>query len=120
MKSKIYLNVQGLLDDLFKLVVQVYDLGFELMFIIVVWCGGVFIGIVVQEYLVFYGIEIDNIVIRILFYQGIDDQVKEVKVYGLNYLVKNIQYQDRLFIVDDVFDSGCFVQVIINKLIDLC
>ena len=120
MKSKTYLNAQGLLDDSFKLAAQVYDSGFEPTFIIAVWRGGAPIGIAVQEYLAFHGIETDNIAIRTSSYQGIDDQAKEVKVHGLNYLVKNIQHQDKLLIVDDVFDSGRSVQAIINKLTDLC
>lgn len=120
MKSKTYLNAQGLLDDSFKLAAQVYDSGFEPTFIIAVWRGGAPIGIAVQEYLAFHGVETDNIAIRTSSYQGIDDQAKEVKVHGLNYLVKNIQHQDKLLIVDDVFDSGRSVQAIINKLTDLC
>ena len=77
MKSKTYLNAQGLLDDSFKLAAQVYDSGFEPTFIIAVWRGGAPIGIAVQEYLAFHGIETDNIAIRTSSYQGIDDQPKD-------------------------------------------
>ncbi len=119
MKSKTYLSAQGLLDDSFRLAAKVYDSGFEPTFIIAVWRGGAPIGIAVQEYLAFHGIETDNIAIRTSSYQGIDNQAKEVKVHGLNYLVKNIQHHDRLLIVDDVFDSGRSIEAIIRELTSL-
>lgn len=119
MKSKTYLSAQGLLEDSFRLAEKVYESGFKPTFIIVVWRGGAPIGIAVQEYLAFHGIETDNIAIRTSSYQGIDNQAKEVKVHGLNYLVKNIQHHDRLLIVDDVFDSGRSIEAIIDKLTDL-
>jgi len=37
-------------------------------------------------------------------------------VFGLNYLVKNVQQHDRLLIVDDVFDTGRSIEAIINEL----
>lgn len=120
MKSKTYLDAQGLLEDSFKLAEKVLVSGFKPTFIIAVWRGGAPIGIAVQEYLAFHGIETDNIAIRTSSYQGIDMQAKEVKVHGLNYLVKNIQFQDRLLIVDDVFDSGRSVEAIIQRLTELC
>lgn len=116
MKNKTYLSAQGLLEDSFRLAEKVYQSGFQPTFIIAVWRGGAPIGIAVQEYLAFHGIETDNIAIRTASYQGIDNQAKEVKVQGLNYLVKNIQHHDRLLIVDDVFDSGRSVEAIIDKL----
>lgn len=119
MKSKTYLSAQGLLEDSFRLAEKVYESGFKPTFIIAVWRGGAPIGIAVQEYLAFHGIETDNIAIRTSSYQGIDNQAKEVKVHGLNYLVKNIQHHDRLLIVDDVFDSGRSIEAIIDKLTDL-
>lgn len=119
MKSKTYLSAQGLLEDAFRLAEKVFQSGFQPTFIIAVWRGGVPIGIALQEYLAFRGIETDNIAIRTSSYQGIDNQAKEVKVHGLNYLVKNIQHHDRLLIVDDVFDSGRSIEAIIEKLTEL-
>ena len=58
----------------------------------------------------------DNIAIRTSSYSGIDKQSREVKVSGLDYLIKNIQQHDRLLIVDDVFDTGRSVDAIIDEL----
>lgn len=116
MSAKLYLTAQGLLEDSYKLAAQVLDSGFRPTFMIAVWRGGAPIGIAVQEYLDYHGVETDNIAIRTSSYQGIDNQAKEVKVHGLNYLVKNVKHEDSLLIVDDVFDSGRSIEAIINEL----
>lgn len=114
--SKVYLTAQGLLEDSFKLAEHVLVSGFKPTFIIAVWRGGAPIGIAVQEYLDFHGIQTDNIAIRTSSYSGIDKQQRQVKVSGLDYLIENIQHHDRLLIVDDVFDTGRSVEAIINEL----
>ena len=116
--SKVYLSAQSLLEDSFKLANQVLESGFEPTFIIAVWRGGAPIGIAVQEFLHFHGIHADNIAIRTSSYTGIDQQSREVKVSGLDYLIKTMQHTDRLLIVDDVFDTGRSVEAIIDKLTD--
>jgi hypoxanthine phosphoribosyltransferase len=114
--NKVYLTAQGLLEDSFKLAHRILESGFKPTFIIAVWRGGAPIGIAVQEYLHFHGVHADNIAIRTSSYTGIDNQSREVKVFGLDYLVKNIQHHDRLLIVDDVFDTGRSVEAIINEI----
>ena len=114
--NKVYLTAQSLLEDSFKLAHQILESGFKPTFIIAVWRGGAPIGIAVQEYLHFHGIHADNIAIRTSSYSGIDNQSREVKVLGLEYLVKNFQHHDRLLIVDDVFDTGRSVEAIIDEL----
>ena len=114
--NKVYLTAQSLLEDSFKLAHKVLESGFKPTFIIAVWRGGAPIGIAVQEYLHFHGVHSDNIAIRTSSYSGIDNQSRQVKVSGLDYLIKNIQHHDRLLIVDDVFDTGRSVEAIINEL----
>ncbi|MEA3467669.1 MAG: phosphoribosyltransferase family protein [Thermodesulfobacteriota bacterium] len=114
--NKTYLTAQGLLEDSFKLAQQILESGFKPTFIIAVWRGGAPIGIAVQEFLSFHGIQTDNIAIRTSSYSGIDNKTREIKLFGLNYLVKNMQHSDRLLIVDDVFDTGRSVEAIINEL----
>lgn len=114
--NKVYLTAQGLLEDSFKLAHKVLESGFKPTFIIAVWRGGAPIGIAVQEFLHFHGIHADNIAIRTSSYSGIDNQARQVKVSGLDYLIKNMQQSDHLLIVDDVFDTGKSVEAIINEL----
>jgi hypoxanthine phosphoribosyltransferase len=115
--EKQYLSAQGLLEDSFELASIIVESGFRPTFMIAVWRGGVPMGIAVQEFLSFHGIETDNIAIRTSSYAaGIDMQSREVRVHGLNYLMKNIKHQDSLLIVDDVFDTGRSIEAILDEL----
>lgn len=111
-----YLDAQQLLEDSFQLADQVLHSGFRPSFMIAVWRGGVPIGIAVQEYLAYHGIQTDHIAIRTASYSGIDQQSREIRVSGLNYLVRHMNHEDRLLIVDDVFDTGRSIQAIVQQL----
>lgn len=115
--EKLFLTADGLLEDSWKLAAKVLASGFRPTFMIAIWRGGAPIGIAVQEYLSYHGVETDNIAIRTSSYSsGIDEQSREVRVYGLSYLIEKVQHEDSLLIVDDVFDSGRSVEAIINEL----
>lgn len=116
MAAKQYLTAQGLLEDAFELGVHILNSGFRPTFMIAVWRGGAPIGIAVQELLDYHGLHTDHIAIRTSSYEGIDQQSKQVRVHGLNYLVKHVTREDSLLIVDDVFDTGRSVQAIIDEL----
>ena len=114
--EKIYLDAQQLLEDSFKLAGMVLASGFKPTFIAAIWRGGAPMGIAVQELLAYHGIETDHIAIRSSAYHGIDNQASSVKVFGLNYLTKKIRHEDKLLLVDDVFDTGKSIDAIINDL----
>jgi hypoxanthine phosphoribosyltransferase len=115
--KKTYLSGEQLLVDSFKLAQMILASGFKPTFIIALWRGGAPIGIAVQEYLSYHGIETDNIAIRTSSYAaGIDQQSRVVKVHDLNYLVKNVQDHDKLLIVDDVFDTGRSIAAVLKQL----
>ncbi|MEM9058431.1 MAG: hypoxanthine phosphoribosyltransferase, partial [Pseudomonadota bacterium] len=106
MTDKQYITAQQLLDDSFRLGAMVARSGFRPNYIIGVWRGGTPVGIAVQELLDYLGIETDHIAIRTSSYSGIDGRRNEIRVHGMNYLIKHVTHQDRLLIVDDVFDTG--------------
>lgn len=114
--DKVYLDAQELLEDSFRLAAKIIASGFRPTFMIAVWRGGVPIGIAVQEYLAYHGIPTDHIAIRTASYSGIDCQAREIRVMGLDYLVDNINCEDRLLIVDDVFDTGRSMAAIIEEI----
>lgn len=114
---KQYLTAQGLLEDAFRLGAQILNSGFRPTFMIAVWRGGAPVGIAVQEFLDYHGLHTDHIAVRTSSYAAaIDQQSREVRVHGLNYLVKHVTQEDSLLIVDDVFDTGRSVQAIIDEL----
>ena len=116
MTDKQYISAQSLLDDSFRLGAKVYDSGFRPSFILAIWRGAAPIGIAVQEFLSFRGVVADHIAIRTSSYAGIDDQSREIAIYGMNYIIKNVTFEDRLLIVDDVFDTGHTIEALINYL----
>lgn len=116
MSEKVFITSQELLQDSFRLADQVFQDGFKPDFIIGIWRGGAPIGIAVQEYFDFKGVETDHIAVRTSSYYGIGQQSKEIKVHGLHYLIENANAGDSLLIVDDVFDSGRSVNALIQRI----
>lgn len=116
MGAKQYISAQSLLEDSLQLGADILTSGFRPSFILALWRGAAPIGIAVQEYLAWHGVESDHIAIRTSSYTGIDNQSREIRIYGMNYLIKNVTHGDRLLIVDDVFDTGNTIEAIINQL----
>ena len=114
--DKVFITANELLLDSFRLAELIYARGFRPHFIVGVWRGGAPVGIAVQEYLDHMGVSTDHIAIRTSSYYGIDQQNKEVKVHGLEYVVQNVSADQELLIVDDVFDSGRSIRAVVQTL----
>ena len=69
---------------------------------------------------IFRGVSSDHIAIRTSYYSGINQRNDNVQVYGLNYVIRQLESEDSLLIVDDVHDTGISVQQIINDLKTAC
>ena len=120
MSDKQYLSANQLLVDSFRLAERVFSSGFAPTIIIAIWRGGAPIGIAVQEFLAYCGIETDHIAIRTSSYSAaIDQRLDDIRVHGLNYLIKHVTAEDKLLIVDDVFDTGRTVDAVVSRLSDL-
>ena len=114
--KKHFITAEALLKDSFLLAEKILASNFRPHFIVGVWRGGAPVGIAVQEYLDYKGIKTDHIAIRTSSYRGIDDQDKNVRVHGLQYIIENVNSHDELLIVDDVFDSGRSIAAILKEL----
>ena len=90
--------------------------GFRPSMMVAIWRGGVPMGIAIQELLAWYGIDTDHIAIRTSSYSGIDGQSPEIRIHGMDYLVRHCNREDSLLIVDDVFDTGLTIQAVIAQL----
>lgn len=116
MSDKHFISAQSLLEDSWRLAVSILKDGFHPNFIVGVWRGGTPVGIAVQEMLDFYGVHTDHISIRTSSYSGKNRLEAPVRVHGLDYLINNINADDSLLIVDDVYDTGLSVQGVVNTL----
>ena len=118
--EKHFIRSEDLIQDSFRLAWQVYEDGYRPNYIIGVWRGGAPIGIAVQEFLSVLRVPSDHIAIRTSHYKGIDDRSTEVQVFGLNYVIKQVESDDSLLIVDDVHDTGISIEKIVSDLQTAC
>jgi hypoxanthine phosphoribosyltransferase len=114
--AKTFITAEGLLRDSFALAARILDSGFRPSFLVAVWRGGAPIGIAVQEYLEYRGVPTDHVAIRTSSYAGIDRPEKIVRVHSIDYLVSRLGHEDRLLLIDDVFDSGRSLEALVDEL----
>ncbi len=118
--KKIFISADQLLEDSFQLALNIYESGFRPDYIVGVWRGGAPVGIAVQECLDVLDVKSDHIAIRTSSYTGIGERSKNVRVHGLTYLIKRLEAEDSLLIVDDVHDSGLSIEQIILNIKRAC
>ena len=118
--AKTWITADALLADSYRLANAIGESGFVPTHIVGIWRGGAPVGIAVQELLAYRGIATDHIAIRTQSYTGIDRQLPHVRVYSLGYLVDTLSPEDRVVIVDDVFDSGRSIEAALAELAARC
>jgi hypoxanthine phosphoribosyltransferase len=114
--DRLYITADDLLADSYRLALRILDSGCRPTHIAGIWRGGTPVGIAVQELLDFWGVKTDHIAIRTSLYTGIGTTTERVRVHGLDYLVRKLNAEDSLLIVDDVYDSGRSVRQVIDDL----
>ena len=118
--EKLYVSAEELLRASYELAWQVYESGFRPDYIVGIWRGGAPVGIAVQEFFDLMGVASDHIAIRTSSYKGIGEREKTVQVYGLNYVIRQVESDNSLLMIDDVFDTGLSVQKVIEDLKKAC
>ena len=118
--EKLYVSAEELLRASYELAWRVYESGFRPDYIVGIWRGGAPVGIAVQEFFDLMGVASDHIAIRTSSYKGIGEREKTVQVYGLNYVIRQVESDNSLLMIDDVFDTGLSVQKVIEDLKKAC
>ena len=119
--KKRYLDEETLIQDSFRLGVQIFESGFRPTFIVGLWRGGSSIGIYVQECLQTLGVKTDHIALRTSYkglpsYQNMVENPEDIRVHGTQYLIENLNAEDGLLIVDDAFSSGQNISAVLRRL----
>src|SRR6185503_3040854 len=118
--DKVFISADSLLRDSMQLGLQILRSDFRPTFLVALWRGGAPIGISVQEVLEYHGVECDHISIRTSSYLAPDQRAKTVRVHAIDYLVSRLGAEDRLLLIDDVFDSGLSLEAAIEELRKRC
>ena len=114
--EKIFITATSLLQDSIRLAAKIHRSGFVPDFIVGIWRGGTPVGIAIQEYFEYVGIEADHIAVRTSAYTGIGQRARTIRVHGLHYIIEEANAGNSLLIVDDVFDSGHSIEALIKEL----
>ncbi|GDY24767.1 hypoxanthine phosphoribosyltransferase [Agarivorans sp. Toyoura001] len=119
--KKHYLDEDALIQDSFRLAVNIFESGFRPSFIVGLWRGGSAVGIYVQECLQTLGVKTDHISLRTSYqgqanYHQILEAPESIRVHGIQYLLENLNVDDSLLIVDDVFSSGHNIEAVLTRL----
>ena len=119
--EKRFLDEETLIQDAFQLAVNIFESGFRPTFIVGLWRGGSSVGIYVQECLQTLGVQTDHIALRTSYkglpsYQSMVENPEDIRVHGTQYLTENLNAEDGLLIVDDVFSSGYNINAVLRRL----
>ena len=117
--KKIILTAQELLDDSYRLGMQVIESKYEPTFLVALWRGGGPIGIAIHELLSFYKFKVNHAVLKTSSYKNFE-QSNQIYIDDMSNLIKNISQQDRVLFIDDIFDTGRTYAAIIEALVDNC
>ena len=121
--DKVFIDAEDQLLDSYRLGVKIHASDFRPDFIVGLWRGGSPVGIGVQDCLEYLGVETDHISIRTSYtgmsaYADMIENVSGIHVHGLQYLLENLEADNRLLIVDDVYSTGLNVKAVIDQLSD--
>ena len=119
--DKTVLSARNLLEDSFRLGVEILESGFEPTLLIAIWRGGTPVGMAVQEVFAYCGVETDHIAIRTSYrgqhsYSQMVDKAETIQVHGLRYLHERVCEHHSMLIVDDVYSTGSSVNAVIRQL----
>ncbi|NQV92043.1 hypoxanthine phosphoribosyltransferase [Candidatus Woesearchaeota archaeon] len=104
----ISVTADELLVDSYKIGKKVMlDEDFTPTYLIALWRGGTDVGKAVHEYLKFHNVDTKHTAIGTSGYNGgIDNRKRQVDVQDMSQILRTINGDDSLLILDDVYDTG--------------
>jgi len=105
MIKKVFISANELLEKSFELARKIWDDGYYPNFLVGIWRGGTPPGIVIHEFFVYKGMKLYHTSIKTQSYTGIMS-CGPVEIKGIEHVIDIINSEDRMLIVDDVFDTG--------------
>ncbi len=115
MPEFVHVGAEELFLDSIALGERIYKSGFRPKHAISIWRGGTPVGHEVDAGFRMRGLFINHTTIATASYSGIDER-KEVTIKGLEHVIEAICREDKLLIIDDVYESGNTIQRIVEVL----
>lgn len=110
-----YISANSLLEDSFRLAKKIWEGGFRPNFIVAIWRGGTPPGIAIHEYFRFKGIDPYHTSIKTQSYEGLKS-TGEVEIKGMEHVIEVVNSEDKMLIVDDVFDTGLTIKAVLDEI----
>ncbi len=114
--KKLYIDANTLLEQSFTLAKKIHDSDFTPTVLLALWRGGTPIGIAIHEGLSFLGNPTRHFALRTSYYDNNNTRQNEVQIDNFGILSEQLNTNDKLLIVDDVFDSGKTIHTLLEKL----
>lgn len=103
--NKIILNSDELINDSFRLGMQIIKSGFTPTMILVLWRGGAIVGMAIHELMTYKKFQLNHMILKVSSYQNTERQ-DSLSIEGLGSVLRNLKKNEKVLIVDDIFDSG--------------
>lgn len=116
MDKKLYIDANTFLIDSFRLARLIYERGYYPDFLIGLWRGGTPPGIAVHEFFRIKNIDPYHTAIKTQSYRGIGMRSSKIEIRGLGHVIDVINSEDKLLLVDDVFDTGHTIKAVIEEI----
>ena len=116
MNAKTYISAQQLLDDSYELALKVLASDFVPTIIVGIWRGGTPIAIAMHELMAYLDVSTNHIAIKTASYTNVAQRSSTISVVGLDYLFNHGKDDDRILLVDDVYDSGLSLARVLEEL----
>ena len=114
--KKLYVDAQTLLVNSIKLARMVWNDKFCPTVLVSVWRGGALPGIAIDEFFRCHGESPHHAVIKAQSYDGLERGDSGVELEGIEDIAAIVKGNDRMLIIDDVFDTGHTMVEILNAL----
>ena len=118
--EKQFITPQDILTMSFELAAMVYESGYRPSHIIGVWRGGAPIAVAVHEGLLRLGCPAQHFVIQVASYGGGTESMGQVSSFGVEAVAAQLTAEDKLLIVDDIYDTGLSMMAILSAMKKHC
>ncbi len=114
--GKLYVDARTLLLNSLRLAGRVWSDGYRPNYLIGIWRGGTPPGIAIHEFFRLKGVDPYHTTIKTQSYNGMQRGDGGVEIKGLEHVIDVICANDKMLIIDDVFDTGHTMVAILDQI----